>query len=465
MGDIFAMKHAGKCRTSLALLVCILAYAFPALAGIDFMTVSQNRDIQITIYNPADLTLVTDSRFLPLGRGMNQIRFSWAGTRIDPTSLFLAVTDASGSVTTEQLQFPPGTKNLAIWHVRAEKPCRAAVEISYFTSGLFWEPHYTAFLSPDRSRIRLTGHVRIHNRSGENFDNARIRLVVGKIHLLDRISDLAQRPHPHGRPKADFFDNRQQDAYARGKALLEAAPAMAVQKSMAAPAPKTIEKTGLSEYFLYTIEGTQTIAHGWSCRLLSFDAPAVPVKTLYVYDDQRFGVQTVQMLSFINDDDAGLGKFPLPGGGFRVFQQIDQTGGMTFAGTAESDYIPVGKKTVLTLGPDPGVMVAPKVAAFSKTSLVFDDQGNLSGFDDVRTMALDITNFSDQPAAYEITRHRPDPDFTITNISGQDRFEKIDQTRFRFYVTLDPGTKKTIRYTITTYKGDRKWQQRKVPAS
>jgi len=459
------MQHAMKCNTYLILLVCMLAYAVPARAGTDLTAVSQSRKVRITIYNPADLTMVTDSRSLHLAEGMNQVRFSWAGTRIDPTSLALAITQASAPVTIEQMRFPPDTKGIAIWHIRAEKPCQAEIDITYFTSGLFWEPRYMAFLSPDRSRIRLTGYVRVQNRSGEDYENARIRLVVGKIHLLDRISDLADRPYPYGRPDIQFPDNRQQDAYARGKALLESAPAMAVQKSMAAPVPKKIEKTGLSEYFLYTIAGTQTIARGWSSQFVSFDVAAVSAKTLYVYDDQRFGTRAVQVLTFKNDTASGLGKFPLPGGGFRVFHKIDGKGGMTFAGIAETDYIPVGKRVELFLGTARRVTVAPKVTKFVKTNLVFDDQDNLSGFDDVRTMALDITNFSDRPAAFEINRHQPDPDFTITDITGQDRFEKIDQTRFRFFVTLDPGTKKTICYTITTYKGDRKWQQTPVPSS
>ncbi len=459
------MQHAIRCNTYLILLVCILTYAVPARAGIDLTAVSQSRKIQVTIYNPADLTMVTDSRTLHLAGGMNQIRFSWTGTRIDPTSLALAITDPSSDVTIEQMRFPPDTKDLAIWHVHAEKPCQAEIDITYFTSGLFWEPRYMAFLSPDRSQIRLTGYVRVQNRSGEDYDNARIRLVVGKIHLLDRISDLADRPYPYGRPKTQFPDNRQQDAYAQGKALLESAPKMAVQKSMAAPAPKKIEKTGLSEYFLYTIAGTQTIARNWSSQLVSFDVPEVSANTLYVYDEQRFGARAVQMLTFKNNTASGLGKFPLPGGGFRVFHKIDQKGGMTFAGIAETDYIPAGKKVELLLGTARRMKVTPKVTKFAKTNLAFDDLGNLSGFDDVRTIALDITNFSDQAAAFEITRHQPDPDFTITDISGQDRFEKIDQNRFRFFVTLEPGTEKTICYTITTYKGDRKWQQIPVPSS
>ncbi|MCA1793731.1 MAG: hypothetical protein LC660_07640, partial [Desulfobacteraceae bacterium] len=187
------MQHAKRCSPLLVLLVLILAYAVPARAGIDLMVLSLSQKIQTTIYNPADLTLVTDSRILPLDKGMNQIRFSWANTRIDPTSLTLAVTDASLPVTIEQMRFPPDTKDLAIWQVYAQTPCRAEIEISYFTAGISWESYYTAILSSDKSHIRLTGHLRIQNRSGEDYDNAKTRLVIGKIHLLDRIAELADQ--------------------------------------------------------------------------------------------------------------------------------------------------------------------------------------------------------------------------------------------------------------------------------
>ena len=35
---------------------------------------------------------------------------------------------------------------------------------------------------------------------------------------------------------------------------------------------KEIIKEGLSEYFIYTVEGTETIPNGWSKRMRSFDA-------------------------------------------------------------------------------------------------------------------------------------------------------------------------------------------------
>ena len=59
---------------------------------------------------------------------------------------------------------------------------------------------------------------------------------------------------------------------------------------MTAPAePKQIVKEGLSEYFLYTIEGTETIPNGWSKRLLSFDVDDVPVVNLYKFEEERYG--------------------------------------------------------------------------------------------------------------------------------------------------------------------------------
>ena len=48
----------------------------------------------------------------------------------------------------------------------------------------------------DETKINLTGYVRVTNESGEVYDNAQTRLVVGKINLVEKIADLARRPPP-----------------------------------------------------------------------------------------------------------------------------------------------------------------------------------------------------------------------------------------------------------------------------
>ena len=48
--------------------------------------------------------------------------------------------------------------------------------------------------------------------------------------------------------------------------------------------PREVVKEGLSEYFLYTIEGKETIENGWSKRLISFDVEDVNVINLYKFE-------------------------------------------------------------------------------------------------------------------------------------------------------------------------------------
>ena len=45
--------------------------------------------------------------------------------------------------------------------------------------------------------MRLAGYVRVTNNSGEDYENAQTRLIVGKVHILDQIADLARRQYPY----------------------------------------------------------------------------------------------------------------------------------------------------------------------------------------------------------------------------------------------------------------------------
>ena len=57
----------------------------------------------------------------------------------------------------------------------------------------------------DETKLNVTGYVRVTNNSGELYDNAQTRLVVGKINFVEKIADLAHRPPPdigHGFTKS-----------------------------------------------------------------------------------------------------------------------------------------------------------------------------------------------------------------------------------------------------------------------
>ena len=51
-------------------------------------------------------------------------------------------------------------------------------------------------LTKDEKTMRLQGYVVVSNNSGEDYENAQTRLIVGQVHMLDQIAELARRQYP-----------------------------------------------------------------------------------------------------------------------------------------------------------------------------------------------------------------------------------------------------------------------------
>ncbi|MCM8825366.1 MAG: hypothetical protein NC937_04370, partial [Candidatus Omnitrophica bacterium] len=177
------------------IIFCALSYG-----KIDLVTLPDREKVQLTIYNSADLTFVRENRTLTMKKGENKLQFSWANTLIDPTSLELYPLKNADKITVADLFFPPRVSGLGVWNIISNIPGKVPCEINYFTSGISWQAYYLATLSQDEKTMKLEGYVKVSNHSGEDYENAQVRLVVGKIHLLDEISKLARRYPPFGKP-------------------------------------------------------------------------------------------------------------------------------------------------------------------------------------------------------------------------------------------------------------------------
>ena len=180
----------------------IAAITSIAQAKVDLVTLPTRDTVQLTIYNSADMTLVRESRALTLKDGKNKLQFSWANTLIDPTSLEMLPKTNADKIDITALTYPPRVKNLGLWNIQSGVSGEVLVEITYLTSGLSWRAFYMGTLTEDEKTMRLKGYVRVTNRSGEDYENAQTRLIVGKVHILDQIADLARRQYPYGRPGA-----------------------------------------------------------------------------------------------------------------------------------------------------------------------------------------------------------------------------------------------------------------------
>jgi len=439
----------------LCISLVMLSTVPAASAKVDLTTLPPRDTVQLTIYNSADMTLARESRALTLKQGANALQFSWENTLIDPTSLEMVPRDAAGAIDIAELVYPPRVKNLGLWSVRSAVSGKVPVEISYLTSGLSWRAFYMGTLAHDEKTMRLQAYVRVTNNSGEDYENAQVRLIVGKVHILDQIADLARREYPYGRPGEAMV----QGGYGgRAKSEMGRVVTLALPSASAVAdsvGPKQIVKEGLSEYFLYTIEGTETIPNGWSKRLLSFDIDEVPVVNLYKHEQERYGTAVVRFLSFKNDKEHKLGMTPIPGGEFKVYRAADAQEHLSYTGQSSFKYIPVDEDVELNLGPVSDIVVEPKLMDCRTDNYRFDQKRNVSGWDEIQTFEITVKNTRDIPVKVEVRRNFPTTYWTLQRSGAIDEFEKVDQDTVKFTLLLPPRSDRRFQYTLTTYNGTR----------
>jgi hypothetical protein len=404
-----------------ALVVVLFAAACLEAKNVDLSTVPTRDTVQLTIYNSEDLTLVRETRKVSFKPGANPLQFSWANTLIDPTSVELCFLTDPDKLVVLDTTFPHDKPQMLYWNVQSEIDGEATVEITYFTSGISWSADYVSVANAEETEMSFEGFVRVMNNSGEEYENAQVRLVVGRINLVEKIAELA---------RVSMAEVAGMEQSARGKAKLEVlrkavdswettAP---TEEPAAMPAkPKEIIKEGLSEYFIYTIEGTETVPNGWSKRMRSFQGQTVPFKIQYRYREREYGDRLVRMYLMTNDEASKLGTTPLPDGVVRVFRDNGRDG-LSFLVAQSIQYVPIGDKIELNLGVDPEVIFelvklrvwrddiwmhvhGPNLFRRVEDGAVqIEVDSSVAGWDDHTVYAQRIRNYTDKPIEVEVRR-------------------------------------------------------------
>jgi len=125
---------------------------------------------------------------------------------------------------------------------------------------------YVGIVDPAEEKMDFSGYVRVQNNSGEEYADAQVRLIVGKINLVEKIAELARRQGiPMPKPSSPHMGRLRRDG--AKQAFDQAARA---QEAGMLDAAKAVVKEGISEYFMFTIDGTETLRNGWSKRMRSF---------------------------------------------------------------------------------------------------------------------------------------------------------------------------------------------------
>ena len=352
------IRYAARLIPLLAVLLSLCALPPSAFAqNIDMSTLPPRDSVQLTIYNGEDLTLVRETRRITVAKGVTELQFSWANTLIDPTSVTLRLPDRRLELI--DTRFPHERPQTLHWAVRSEFDGDTSVEISYFTSGISWAADYVGVVAADERSMRFEGFVTITNNSGEDYENANIRMVVGTINLVEAVRELAQRgmipPDVAGYFLKQEVANLRDDGLAMqadlGRVVVEAGTGGDMKA-------KSIEKSALSEYFLFTVPGEETVRNGWSKRMSLLAQKAggtVPFRIEYRYRPQEYGDQLVRLFLVRNDAASGLGESPLPDGAVRLFGE--ESGGLSVLAFLSTKYVPIGQEFEFNLGRDPQVIL------------------------------------------------------------------------------------------------------------
>ncbi|MDP6629731.1 MAG: hypothetical protein QGH42_02660 [Kiritimatiellia bacterium] len=480
------MKYA-----STPLLLLMLATA--AFASVDLVTLPTREGTQLTIYNSEDITMVREHRLLTVKPGINRIQFSWANTLIDPTSIDFRILDHVDQVDLLDTTFPSGRNDALQWNIRSGMAGKIPVEIRYFTSGITWKADYVGMANSDETEMGLTGYVRVYNNSGELYDNAQVRLVVGTINLVEKIADLARRPAPTGEILQKFRKGKKQALYAEmdmlvadeGAALFECAADDDLDDRR-----KQVKKQGLSEYFIFTIAGREDIKHQEPKRLVSMDVADVPLTAIYKLTDRDGGQRFTKYYRFKNKklldkrgkeqdlpDMENLGVSPLPDGMVRLFSEYANRD-LAYVGGTSTKYVPIGDRVEVSVGADTDITMIRRVKDQGISNVIarqykrrLDDEWvlyyDLLDYDETFVYEEEIVSGKPMDVEAEIERRfnanvilwgsEGKPKDWNSNEAGayvdlhevESRIEKVDQNHVKYFLDMKPGRKWTVTYKVT----------------
>jgi len=476
---------------SIVTILLLTGLVRQAAAAVDLVTIPRREGTQLTIYNSEDITMVREHRLLTVKKGVNRIQFSWANTLIDPTSIDFRILDNQDKVDLIDTTFPSGRNDALQWNIRSEMAGKIPVEIRYFTSGITWKADYVGIANQDETELNLTGYVRVYNNSGELYDNAQTRMVVGTINLVEKIVHLATRPAP-GMPRPPAEPKPEPEpappAVAAPGRVLERAVKTA--EEMPPEEKKQVIKQGLSEYFLFTIEGREDIKNKEPKRLVSMKVGQVPLECFYKLTDRDGGTQFTKFYRFKNKkllDQQGedkelpamenLGLSPLPDGMVRLYSEY-RNKDLAYVGGTATKYVPIGDRVEVNVGRDSDITIVRRLKDQQITNVVarqykrrldntFVWYYDLIDYDETfvyeeeivsgkpvvakteleRRFAANVVLWADDAQPADWSSNEPGAYVDLHEIGG--RKERVDQNHVKYFLDLNPGEKRFVKYSVT----------------
>ncbi|MEM7395765.1 MAG: hypothetical protein AAF492_25820, partial [Verrucomicrobiota bacterium] len=303
--------------------------------------------------------------------------------------------------------------------------------------------------------------------------------------LVEKIAHLARQPAPptkKGPASNEKWDRVHAVRDHLSFAIMDAEESE--EDDERAGKPKQVIKQGLSEYFLFAIDGRETIRIAEPKRLVSMAVTNVPLETMYKLSDRSQPNHFTKYYRFKNEslgDDVpameNLGLSPLPDGEVRLFSEYANKD-LAYVGGASVKYIPVGDRVDVNVGLDQDITMKRRL----KDRFITDVKSrqykrrldnryvwyyDLIDYDETFVWEEEVVSGKPVLAKTEVERrfedhivlwgNGPKPDDWEADRAGAyvdlhthtGIIEKVDANHVKYFLDLKPGEKQTVTYTVT----------------
>ena len=211
------------------------------------------------------------------------------------------------------------TRPTLVWLVNAKQASDHLVEVSYRANAVNWRVDYRALADADGKMLDLSGWVTIDNRSGRTYEDARLKLMAGEVHVV--------------KPQEERFRRR---------------IAAGVEVAFARLDTPAFEEKAFAEYHLYELSRPATIKDQQVKQIELINIEQIPVKRKYQYRGEGDNVHVILEFKNAKETREGLG-IPLPKGPIRVYQ-MDADKQNEFIGMDSIEHTPKNEDIKIRIG-------------------------------------------------------------------------------------------------------------------
>jgi hypothetical protein len=161
----------------LFLLLVVVMVPSVLLAQVNFSALREREDILVNL-DESSRPVIVEKHVIPLQKGINPVNFSWQGVNLDRDSIRLNILDPSESFEMISTTYPSGQNKLT-WNISSARSRELVGFIIYHLKNIRREVTYNGLVNEDEDKLEIREEQVLFNNSGQDFNNAMLKLGYG----------------------------------------------------------------------------------------------------------------------------------------------------------------------------------------------------------------------------------------------------------------------------------------------